>query len=163
MLKDRGKYIAAALTICRAYFVAGSPDKAARLASFEGWSDTVRSALIWLGKADPVKSIEASRAEDPERLELMNMMDAWNNTLRYRLWQPLEACRRAVEGCGDSTGNAAQNWSQSFPSCTPRWKRSVSEAPADAINPTPGMLGNWLNRYKGQNHQREEVLIPAQP
>ena len=40
------------LTICRAYFVAGRPEKVPRLASFEGWSDTVRSALIWLGKED---------------------------------------------------------------------------------------------------------------
>ncbi len=51
----------------RAYFAAGRPNGAPRLASFEGWSDTVRSALIWLGKADPVASMELARAEDPER------------------------------------------------------------------------------------------------
>lgn len=54
ILADRGSYIAAALIVCRAYVVAGQPKKAQRLASFEGWSDTVRSALIWLEKADPV-------------------------------------------------------------------------------------------------------------
>ncbi len=77
VLANRGKYIAAALTICRAYFIAGRPNKANKLASFEGWSDTVRSALIWVGKEDPVKSMESARAEDPERVELSNLLEAW--------------------------------------------------------------------------------------
>jgi hypothetical protein len=46
ILDDRGTYIAACLTICRAYIVAGRPGLLPRLASFEGWSDTVRSALV---------------------------------------------------------------------------------------------------------------------
>ena len=58
ILADRGAYIAACLTICRAYIVAGSPDQVKPLASFEGWSDIVRSALIWLGKTDPVDSMD---------------------------------------------------------------------------------------------------------
>jgi hypothetical protein len=77
VLADRGAYVAAALTICRAYIVAGRPGLKPRLASFEGWCDTVRSALTWLGKADPVDSIETSRAEDPERTALSAMLTAW--------------------------------------------------------------------------------------
>jgi hypothetical protein len=77
ILAKRGSYIAACLTICRAYIVAGRPNKAKRLASYEGWSDTVRSALMWLGKADPVISIEAARADDPELNELRELLEAW--------------------------------------------------------------------------------------
>ena len=66
VLADRGKYIAACLTICRAYVLAGRPRKAKPLASFAGWSDCVRSALLWLGRADCVASQELTRAEDPE-------------------------------------------------------------------------------------------------
>ena len=77
VLADRGAYIAAALTVCRAYIVAGRPHLAPRLASFEGWSDTVRSALIWLGKHDPISSMAASRAEDPERTPLRALLTAW--------------------------------------------------------------------------------------
>jgi len=55
------------LIVVRAYFVAGRPDQAPKLASFEAWSDTVRSALIWLGEADPVDTMEVARADDPER------------------------------------------------------------------------------------------------
>ena len=40
-------------TICRAYVAAGRPGKLTRLASFQAWSDTVRSALVWLGKGIP--------------------------------------------------------------------------------------------------------------
>ena len=67
VMADRGKYIAACLTICRAYIAAGRPDKLPKLASFGGWSDTVRSALVWLGEADPVKShghVEGRRPRD---------------------------------------------------------------------------------------------------
>ncbi|MGC8960204.1 MAG: bifunctional DNA primase/polymerase [Chloroflexia bacterium] len=74
---DRGRYIAAALTIVRAYIVAGKPDQRPRLASFEAWSDLVRSALVWLGCADPVETMEAIREDDPERAELRAVVEAW--------------------------------------------------------------------------------------
>ena len=48
-----------------------------RLASFEGWSDTVRSALVWLGKADAVETMEDIRAEDPQRVALGDLLHAW--------------------------------------------------------------------------------------
>ena len=77
VLGNRGAYIAACLTICRAYIVAGRPNKAPKLASFEDWSDTVRSALIWLGKADPVASMETARAEDPDLSALRDFLSVW--------------------------------------------------------------------------------------
>jgi putative DNA primase/helicase len=77
VLNDRGKYIAAALTIGRAYVAAGRPGLLPRLASFEAWSDLVRSALVWLGKADVVESMESARANDPERSELGELLEAW--------------------------------------------------------------------------------------
>ncbi len=77
ILENRGKYITACLTIVHAYILAGRPDRAPKLASFEGWSDTVRSALIWLGEEDPVISMETSYDEDPERVELADMIATW--------------------------------------------------------------------------------------
>jgi putative DNA primase/helicase len=77
ILENRGKYITACLTIVHAYILAGRPDRAPKLASFEGWSDTVRSALIWLGEEDPVISMETSYDEDPERVELSDMISTW--------------------------------------------------------------------------------------
>jgi hypothetical protein len=69
VLADRGKYIAAVLTIVRAYIVAGLPGKLPPTPSYRGWSDYVRSALVWLGKADPVATIADLRAADPIRQE----------------------------------------------------------------------------------------------
>jgi putative DNA primase/helicase len=77
VLNDRGKYIAACLTICRAYIADGRPGVLPRLASFEAWSDTVRSALVWLGMADPIDTMENTRADDPERSLLSEVLQSW--------------------------------------------------------------------------------------
>ncbi len=60
--------------------MADRPEPAPRLASFEGWSDTVRSALIWLGRADPVETMVATREEDPERAALAALLAGWRDT-----------------------------------------------------------------------------------
>jgi putative DNA primase/helicase len=65
VLADRGKYIAAALTIARAYVVAGMPDRPPAFASFGAWSDKVRGSLMWLERADPVETIAELAVADP--------------------------------------------------------------------------------------------------
>ena len=77
ILADRGNYIAACLTICRAYAAAGRPNRLPQLASYGEWSDTVRSALVWLGEADPVKSQDKSHADDPEAIALLTVLNEW--------------------------------------------------------------------------------------
>jgi hypothetical protein len=37
----------------------------------------VRSALVWLGKADAVDTMERIRAEDPQRAALSDLLHAW--------------------------------------------------------------------------------------
>jgi Primase C terminal 2 (PriCT-2) len=75
---DRGRYVAAALTVVRAYIVAGSPGLLQpKFASFEGWSDMVRSALVWLGCVDPVATTTVARAEDPVLQGLRALVSAW--------------------------------------------------------------------------------------
>jgi putative DNA primase/helicase len=66
---SRSAYVAAALTIVRAYVAAGMPDALASLPSFGNWSDKLRSALVWLGQADPVETMTAARFDDPVRQE----------------------------------------------------------------------------------------------
>jgi putative DNA primase/helicase len=77
VLADRGKYIAAILTIARAYRVAGTPGRLPPRLSFEDWSNTVRSALVWLGWPDPDESIKTVRAADPIRSQLRAVIAAW--------------------------------------------------------------------------------------
>lgn len=77
VLSNRGDYVAAAITVVRAYFAAGRPNRLRPLPSFEAWSDTVRSALVWLGKADPLETMAKVRAEDPDRAKLAALFAAW--------------------------------------------------------------------------------------
>lgn len=78
---DRGKYIAAALTVVRAYAAAGFPDQLPPLASFEDWSRLVRSALVWLGRPDPVSTMERAREEDPVTSSLIAVLTHWHDTV----------------------------------------------------------------------------------
>jgi len=80
ILADRGKYIAAVLTIVRAYQLAGYPDEL-YLASYDHWSRIVRSALVWLGCADPAKTIEQSRDKDPDLIALHAIVGGWLNAV----------------------------------------------------------------------------------
>ncbi len=74
---DRGRYIAAALTVLRAYHVAGRPKQRDPLGSFHEWSRWVRDALIWLGQADPVATMERVREQDPKLDALTAVLTQW--------------------------------------------------------------------------------------
>ncbi len=75
--RNRGAYIAACLTIARAYLAAGKPERSAPLASYEQWSDVVRSPLMWLGLADPVETMGAIRDADPVQQERSTVFATW--------------------------------------------------------------------------------------
>jgi hypothetical protein len=78
VLRERGRYVSAALTIVRAWIVAGRPKTAcSSLASFGDWSDLCRQPLLWLGCADPTTSLFAAIAEDPDRETLARLLTAW--------------------------------------------------------------------------------------
>lgn len=74
--RNRPKLVTAALTVVKAYLDAGAPMKASPMGSFEDWSDTVRSALLWLGHSDCRGDVSAMRADDPEKAELAEIIDA---------------------------------------------------------------------------------------
>ncbi|MCC8964525.1 hypothetical protein H8A95_19940 [Bradyrhizobium sp. Pear76] len=150
VLADRGKYIAAALTICRAYFVAGKPDKAPRLASFEGWSDTVRSALIWLGKEDPVKSMETARAEDPERAELSDMLEAWSRVIGTGSESRRKLADVLTKGLSMSREDLHSELEPSFPDFYAALMAMALRSSGKSMQPDARMFGKWLQRFKGR-------------
>jgi putative DNA primase/helicase len=79
--QNRGAYVAACLTIARAYICAGKPGRLAPLASYEAWSDLVRSPLVWLGCADPVTSMSSLRSLDPAHQARTLVFRAWADAL----------------------------------------------------------------------------------
>ena len=94
--KDRGKYLAAVFTIVRGYMAAGCPRmEASPLAGFDGWTRMVRQPLIWLGLADPVKSMEDARALDPERSALRQRIDGLAEVFGSQFFTAADVLRKA--------------------------------------------------------------------
>jgi putative DNA primase/helicase len=96
----RGRYVAACLTIVRAYIVADRPGRLPPLASFEGWSNSVRSALVWLGCADPARTMETGHDDDDLNEEAAALFAAWPDVFtEYTAAELIEAAQE-----GDSAG-----------------------------------------------------------
>ena len=78
VLHQRGQMAIDALTIMRAYVVAGRPVQGGRAyGSFEEWARLVRDPLTWLGLPDIVLSNDEQRDDDPETAKLDALLDAW--------------------------------------------------------------------------------------
>ncbi|WP_421989931.1 hypothetical protein [Roseococcus sp.] len=77
----RPELLVSALTVLRAYHVAGYPNAPTPLGSFETWSTWVRGALLWLGRADPVLTMETVRAQDPRLESLVTVIEHWHQSL----------------------------------------------------------------------------------
>jgi putative DNA primase/helicase len=140
VMSDRAKYIAAALTVVQAYVRAGRPSVAPKLASFETWSNIVRSPLIWLGRDDPVKTIERSRQDDPKLILLRQVLGAWNETLgagRAKRYKASDITKMIEPPEG---GGECQH---------PALKAPVTEAASYRGRVNARSLSHWLNRNRG--------------
>lgn len=65
---NHAHYLSAALTLVRAFMVAGKPATAKRLGSFESWSSLIAGAVVWVGMPDPISTQERQRQEAPDDL-----------------------------------------------------------------------------------------------
>lgn len=96
VLAKRGEYVSAALTINRAWIIAGRPRMSCpSLAGFDQWSDFCRQPLLWLGYADPTKSVFEAMADDPDRETLERLLNVWLNCFGKRPTMVREAVNRA--------------------------------------------------------------------
>lgn len=75
----RPELVAAALTILRAYHLAGRPaQRIAHWGSYEGWSEAIRQPIVWLGLVDPAETrIQLSEESDEEGGLLRRLLAAW--------------------------------------------------------------------------------------
>ncbi|MBX7116387.1 MAG: bifunctional DNA primase/polymerase [Myxococcaceae bacterium] len=132
VLANRGRYVADALTVVAAYAAAGRPNPLPRLASFEGWSDTVRSALVWLGYSDPCETQESARAEDPILGFLRAVLVTWSQRV----------------GTGRSIAKtAAELLSQTS---APDFMEAINAVASNHGRPDARTLGKWLSRHRGR-------------
>jgi hypothetical protein len=77
--ENRPRLVVAALTILRAYCRAGRPKMDIRpWGSFEGWSDLIRGAIVWLGSKDPGDTRKAlADSADSEAAALRALIAGW--------------------------------------------------------------------------------------
>jgi hypothetical protein len=99
---NRATYVAAGLTIMRAYLAAGAPEVCGPFGSYAEWSTMVRSPLVWLGEPDPVASVDKTQAEDPVLAELRELGEWWLGELKldehYRIARLVEIASEAPIG-----------------------------------------------------------------
>ncbi|MFL5242424.1 MAG: DUF3854 domain-containing protein [Gemmataceae bacterium] len=129
--------LADALTILKAYFVAGRPTQAIiQWGSFESWSELICGCIVWLGLPDPgLARKEASNRSDSDAIALRSLIAGW---------QELDpdchgkTARQAIESL---KGNLNQ-----FP--------KLREALSDVFDlpfgklPTPLKLGQTIRRFR---------------
>jgi hypothetical protein len=99
---NRATYVAAGLTVMRAYLAAGAPAVCGSFASYAEWSTMVRAPLVWLGEPDPIVSIDATQAEDPELADLRGLCSWWLGELKldehYRVARLVEIAHETPQG-----------------------------------------------------------------
>ena len=76
---ERPRLLASALTILRAFCVAGRPNQKLRpWGSFESWSDLVRGAIVWCGLDDPGSTrVALAQSADAEANGLAALIAGW--------------------------------------------------------------------------------------
>jgi uncharacterized protein DUF3854 len=78
LLTNRKRLIGAALTVLRAYHVAGRPRQNVRpWGGFDHWSRDIREPLVWLGLADAYVTRERIIVNDPERDFALDVLCSW--------------------------------------------------------------------------------------
>jgi hypothetical protein len=150
VLKDRGAYIAAALTISRAFIVAGDKVSCGPLGSFDGWCKFVREPLVWLGEADPVKSQEQARAEDKDTMRAVAVFEAWEKHLTLgEAYKTVELIALANEQTkADSFGVGWDNLQRLRPDLFDAFMEVAPDRRSVAIDARG--LGQWLGKVKGR-------------
>lgn len=99
LMAERGRYVALALTIIRAWLHAGSPHADLHpVGSFEHWSNWCRQPLVWLGLPDPATSLLDQLREDPDLSALAAFLNAWCS----KYWFDAVPVRKLIK---DATAN----------------------------------------------------------
>lgn len=106
--QERARLVSAALTILRAYQVAGRPSHGqSEMGSYEAWDRLVRGACIWLGVGDPVGGRERIRDEGDDDLDqLRGLYTAWYQVLGDKPTTVNAVIRAATDAGNESLRDA---------------------------------------------------------
>ena len=138
----RGDYVAAALTILRAFHLAGRPQQTTPLGSFTEWSRWVRDGLIWLGEADPCATMEEVRGADPKLEALTTVIEQWHTHLGSRRVSVKEVIDVATDQLASFHGRA------DF--INPEFREALLAVAGDGGAISGKRLGKWLSANQGR-------------
>lgn len=127
----------------RAYIHAGCPGELPMLASFGDWSRLVRSALVWLGKADPVETMETARSDDPEANQFAHIIVGWKNVFGMNNPRTAGEIIKALlpETLDEDDGGERE-------SLTMALREVAQERNGKFLDAT--RLGKWLSKHDGK-------------
>lgn len=75
---NRAELLGHALTLVRAYILAGRPkQQLLPMGSFTAWSSVIRAAIVYAGGTDPCLTIKELRAVDVQEQALLAMVQCW--------------------------------------------------------------------------------------
>jgi hypothetical protein len=124
---NRAQLVVAALTVLRAWHVARPNEQAIKLKpiGFTEWSQRVREALVWLGEDDPASTMEATRKDDPYRVERADVFMEWHNAMGGKALLVRDIIADAVNHAGFHAAllivAAARNGKEISPDRLGRW------------------------------------------
>lgn len=135
VLKDRERYVSAALTIIRTWIIAGKPNTDCKaLVSYGEWSDYCRQALLWLGCCDPTASVFEALAEDPDRETLARLLTAWQSAFGKTPAMVRDAVHKAYNSLVDNN----------------ELKEVLHDIADERGDINRRKLGWWIKRHAGQ-------------
>ncbi|HJT79288.1 MAG TPA: bifunctional DNA primase/polymerase, partial [Gemmataceae bacterium] len=135
--ENRGRLLAAALTILRGYCAAGRPDmRLPAWGSFEGWSALVRPAVVWAGMEDPGQT----------RVLLQEQADVTAESMAVVLscWERMDPERRGL-----TAAEVIHQLYKEPPSPVPDYHAELKAALETMLGrPDARGLGNRLRSYR---------------
>jgi hypothetical protein len=144
--EERPRLVMAALTLLRAFHVAGrpTPSDVKRIGSFEAWSDMIRCALIWAGEKDPAAGRHVVQAESHPELEALGtFLEAWHTCFQHHPQSLYEAIR-TIANSASADDAAPDKWHEL------RSALMGLDARSDGRNLNARSIGNTLRKYKGR-------------
>ena len=142
--RERPRYVAACLTILRAYIVAGAPGQVRPLGGFEEWSRLVRDTLIWLGEPDPLFTMERTREQDPQREALTAVLNQWSAVLQNKRVTAKQLIDTATDFDVKESFDAKRRFLH------PEFREALLIVAADAGHINSRRLGRWLSDNQGK-------------
>lgn len=150
VLANRGRYVAAVLTIIRAYIAAGRPGDHVPFGSYSAWSAFVREPLIWLGKLDPVKSQDLMREVDPVVQELAGLMRGWEAVIGLNVPRTSSDLKVLVNRGLHRTLHESDDQWQVRQLAFPEFRDALVTVAGERGLLDSNRLGAWLRRRKGR-------------